>query len=135
LHHALPLAVVAERPGLEDAVATDGRKREVEVGVARDVRERLHGHAGRAQELLLLDAVRGQLERPHTGAHRLLLGQEREAHSGDVLELEGDDVDVRREAREGVAVIPGGAYVASGDARGRIGGRVVKDAFDPERNR
>ncbi len=109
----LALAVVAHAARFQDALLAHGRDGLGEIRLAVDGRKRRHGNAEAADEALFLEAVLRNRERFRpwpNGRHGLGGGCGGERN---VLELIGDDIDARGEARD-----LGGVVEVSDDGAG-----------------
>ena len=95
----LALAVITLGAGLEDA---GQRGRAGDVGQAADRLVGGRAEAGLAEERLLAQPMLGEVDRPHARPHRLqCFSQAAHGGLGHVLELVGDDVDLRPRSGRG----------------------------------
>src|SRR3990172_2486984 len=113
----LALAVVAQAPRLEHGGRREVFERVAERGEGGDGRVGCDGDAEAAHEIFFQRPILADAQRIPAGAHGHPLGQPLDAVVGDVLELEGDDVDRLREGVELGSIVP--AANGAGPARQR----------------
>ena len=114
----LALAVVSEAGGLEDAGQAELAGGEVEIVQGMDGPERGDGEAVLAEEGFLAKALLGDVEDVAVGPDGGDLGGGAGGVGRNILEFEGDDIDVTSERADAVEILVVGDYLEICDLTG-----------------
>src|SRR5690606_10326664 len=128
LEPPLPLAVISQPPGLQDAAAGKGGERFRKTLVMIDLPESGGWNADAVEVLLLDKPVLRHFERPGPGQDRNFRRKPSRCLDRHILEFVGDDVAAAGELGERRRIVIGRDDLAVGDLRGRtVGARFQND--------